>query len=325
MQSFSELLDTYMRRTGINDSELARTLGISRQTVFRWKQGLVARPRHRDDVLVCARRLRLTSEERDLLLLAAGFAPEVMPAADASELDADSAIRILSGPASPPASPPASLQADGSVSPQPNASIRRRRRWRSVGAATLVAGTLAAVILAAPALRRPSYPLARSGETLVLVAAPQSTAAPGRIEPSDAMVAALQREISGLRLAGVRAAPWPAAISDAAAAEAARLRSGAAVLAWRGAGDDSLRLATGGRDSEIAASIPLVADREDAARIAALVVLADAMTLQGDEAGARSFLVQALSLLSDRESLHGLLLARLESGSNAATPTTPQR
>jgi transcriptional regulator with XRE-family HTH domain len=45
MASFGELLTEYMTRMGISDSELARSLGISRQTIFRWKEGLTARPR----------------------------------------------------------------------------------------------------------------------------------------------------------------------------------------------------------------------------------------------------------------------------------------
>ena len=73
MQTFGELLTEYMRRTGISDSELARSIGVQRQTIFRWKEGSVARPRIREDVLHCATRLRLSPEERDLLL-----SPEVL-------------------------------------------------------------------------------------------------------------------------------------------------------------------------------------------------------------------------------------------------------
>ena len=39
---------------------------------------MTARPRHREDVLAIARKLRLTSEERDRLLLATGFPPEIV-------------------------------------------------------------------------------------------------------------------------------------------------------------------------------------------------------------------------------------------------------
>jgi tetratricopeptide (TPR) repeat protein/transcriptional regulator with XRE-family HTH domain len=76
MSTFSELLTEYVERSGISDAELARTIGVRRQTIFRWKEGIVARPRHRDDVMRCARRLRLSEEETDALLLSAGFAPE---------------------------------------------------------------------------------------------------------------------------------------------------------------------------------------------------------------------------------------------------------
>lgn len=76
LPTFGQLLAEYMSRSGISDSELARSIGVRRQTIFRWKEGLVERPRSRDDVLQCAKKLRLTDDERNRLLLAAGFAPE---------------------------------------------------------------------------------------------------------------------------------------------------------------------------------------------------------------------------------------------------------
>ena len=79
MPTFAELLRKYIERSGITDAELARSIGVRRQTIFRWKEGIVARPRHRDDVINLSKRLRLTDEERDELLIVAGFAPESMP------------------------------------------------------------------------------------------------------------------------------------------------------------------------------------------------------------------------------------------------------
>lgn len=79
MATFSELLSHFIQRSGITDAELARGIGVRRQTIFRWKEGLVERPRHRDDVLQLAKRLRLTPKEQDALLIAAGFPPEQMP------------------------------------------------------------------------------------------------------------------------------------------------------------------------------------------------------------------------------------------------------
>lgn len=88
MPTFSELLNQYIQRTGISDAELARGIGVRRQTIFRWKEGIVERPRHRDDVLQLAKRLRLTAAERDGLLIAAGFPPEQMPARPEPQPDA---------------------------------------------------------------------------------------------------------------------------------------------------------------------------------------------------------------------------------------------
>jgi tetratricopeptide (TPR) repeat protein/transcriptional regulator with XRE-family HTH domain len=76
MQTFSELLSEYIQRIGVSDAELARRLGVSRQTIFRWREGHIQRPRYREDVLDLARKLRLSDEERDQFLLAAGFPPE---------------------------------------------------------------------------------------------------------------------------------------------------------------------------------------------------------------------------------------------------------
>src|SRR5215204_6085328 len=76
MRSFGELLVIFTDRAGISDSELARAIGVQRQTIFRWKEGQTSRPRYREDVLRMAAKLRLTPNERDELLLAAGFPPD---------------------------------------------------------------------------------------------------------------------------------------------------------------------------------------------------------------------------------------------------------
>ena len=76
MKTFAELLSLYVRRAGITDSELARAIRVSRQTVFRWREGLISRPNNREDVLAISNKLRLSPEEKDTLLLSAGFRPE---------------------------------------------------------------------------------------------------------------------------------------------------------------------------------------------------------------------------------------------------------
>ena len=75
-RTFADLLTEYMERTGIGDAELARRINVNRLTLIRWREGVTERPRHRQDVARCADVLRLSREERDEFLLAAGFQPE---------------------------------------------------------------------------------------------------------------------------------------------------------------------------------------------------------------------------------------------------------
>ena len=79
MPTFGELLTTHIDRAGIGDSDLARRIGVSRLTLIRWKEGVTARPRYREDVLRCADLLRLTAQERDELLVSAEFEPVADP------------------------------------------------------------------------------------------------------------------------------------------------------------------------------------------------------------------------------------------------------
>ena len=110
MKSFDKLLSEHIDRTGVSDAELARRLGVSRQTVFRWREGITQRPRNRNDVTELAGKLRLSSQELDELLLAAGFPPEAqsepsIPAAgpelDQGGFKSDSAARARTWPTWP--------------------------------------------------------------------------------------------------------------------------------------------------------------------------------------------------------------------------------
>ena len=76
MKTFAELLTLYIKQAGITDTELARSIGVSRQTIFRWREGLTGRPNYREDVIAIAKKLRLSPDERDALLLAGGFRPD---------------------------------------------------------------------------------------------------------------------------------------------------------------------------------------------------------------------------------------------------------
>lgn len=76
METFAELLSKYIKQAGISDAELSRAIGVSRQTIFRWRAGLTSRPNSREDVLAISKKLRLSPEEQDKLLLSAGFRPD---------------------------------------------------------------------------------------------------------------------------------------------------------------------------------------------------------------------------------------------------------
>jgi len=87
MRSFAELLTLYIKQAGITDTELARAIGVSRQTIFRWREGLTGRPNSREDVIAIAKKLRLSPVERDALLLAGGFRPDDIALSDRETSD----------------------------------------------------------------------------------------------------------------------------------------------------------------------------------------------------------------------------------------------
>ena len=75
--SFAELLSLYMRRIRASASGVATEIGLSREAVNNWRNGLSApNPRSRDKVVACTRYLRLTEAEANRLLSAAGLQPE---------------------------------------------------------------------------------------------------------------------------------------------------------------------------------------------------------------------------------------------------------
>lgn len=75
--SFADLLSIYMRRIRASASGVATEIGLSREAVNNWRNGLSApNPRSRDRVVACTRYLRLTEGEANRLLSAAGFEPE---------------------------------------------------------------------------------------------------------------------------------------------------------------------------------------------------------------------------------------------------------
>ena len=287
MQSFGELLTEYAARAGIGDSELARRVQVNRLTLIRWKEGVTARPRYREDALRCAEVLRLSDEERDLLLAAAGFAPE-----------SPSALREAEG-----------LSAPSVPAGRPRRAFTLRLR---LGVAAVAAVALAvAAVAAGVALTRsaePPPPAPGEAESLVALApfvnytsGQQGYNVRGRIKE------ALDAEISAAGLARARTMEWPEEIANADEAEDAARRSGADVLIW-GEYDSGRVIArfTAAQDEagaesgmvDVAASpsdlpVTINADFPSEVRYAALLTLGQVYLERGEHDLAKSALIQA--------------------------------
>lgn len=269
MATFSELLTEYTQRTGITDTELARSVGVRRQTIFRWKEGLVARPRNREDVLKCAQRLRLSPGERDELLLAAGFPPERTAedtnsdtetpdtetpdtqtpdtqTPDTETPDTETSKTEIFDPETPQ-TPALDAQTennnDSSAAPSlfrpPFASVRH---GLYVGAALLLlAGTVALFLSRSstwPMWLRLAVPTATpavqaaEGESLLLVAQFRNYIPNIRYNVSGRLQDALQTQIDLGKLEDVRVTQWPTPIDSAAQAQTVLGSSGATLLVW---------------------------------------------------------------------------------------------
>ena len=218
LPTFSELLTDYMARTGIGEAELARRVQVSRLTVARWREGVTAHPRYREDVLRCGEMLRLTAEETDAFLLAAGFAPESAPA-PTETLQPDAAA-----PDDETLPPPAP------VVPRP----RGARRVALLAGLVLVAAAVVGVFYVIGLQGRPpDHPVAGDGESLIVMApfvnytgGQQGFNIQGRLKEE------IDREISEAGLSHVRTVEWPRVIAAESDAVDAGVRSRAAMVIW---------------------------------------------------------------------------------------------
>ncbi|NOX61911.1 MAG: hypothetical protein GXP42_08195 [Chloroflexi bacterium] len=318
MKSFSELLSDHVRRVGVSDAELARTLGVRRQTIFRWREGLTQRPRHREDVLRLAAKLRLTPTERDELLLAAGFAPE--------ETDA----QVVAGMA-------AALEGQTDDAARESPVKSGWARWMVWGPAiALVLGLI--LLLAWPqsrwaAARRLGLPAptptlastwpaaASADETLILVAEFANYGGEqigynvaGRI------VEVLESALAETGLADVRLEPLPAVVSSPSEAQAMAQRLNASIIVW-GEYDSGRVLAyvetpaNNGTSREIrrlldspqALNTAINLDLPQEARWWTLLVLGQLSLYRSNPQQARAILQQALNDAPESEEARGTL------------------
>ncbi len=248
MATFPELLNGYMARTGIGDTELSRRIGVSRLTLVRWKEGVTSRPRHRYDVLRCAEELRLTPEERNEFLASAGFAPEEAsstppsspsyepepPSAELSERSIEPTTESIIEPEIEPVNP-----AVEPAEAMPKSGSRVRTLTIALATVVVVALLLGAGVIAAQLMGSPN-PTAESaagsavdGESIILLApfanytaGQQGYNIRGRIKEE------IDREILTAGLTGVRTVEWPNEIEGEPAAIAAGRMANATIVIW---------------------------------------------------------------------------------------------
>lgn len=246
LETFSELLNQHIRHLGISDAELARAVGVRRQTIFRWREGLTARPRYREDVLRLADKLRLTTEERDTLLIAAGFQPETMPPSLPQVDQPDVEVE----PASDPLPDDAVVSTDTEeVKPLPNTVWRRQWGWLGGGLLLIIILGVAIFLwsnqqevgrevksdaqqlAATRKIVEPTIAPAAAGETVVLIThfANYAGAEVG-YNVAGRLADALNREIETLRLTDIRVAIEPQTVGQAEQATQAGEAVGAALV-----------------------------------------------------------------------------------------------
>ncbi len=246
MADFGELLTQYAERAGIRDSELARRIGVSRLTLVRWKEGVTARPRYREDVERCAEALRLSDEERALLLTAAGFAApadstatvagdtategrsrqlprRALLAAAAAFLALTAAVALVAGLRSPAGGPQPVV-----VGITPTATAA------ATAAATVPApSTATAAPLPDPTATATVAPAPPAGGGPLIVVAPFTSFTPGEgYNVHGRLREVIEAEMLAANLTGARAQAWAHSVANEEEAQGVLASSGASVVIW---------------------------------------------------------------------------------------------
>ncbi len=254
--TFADLLTEYMERTGIGDAELARRINVNRLTLIRWREGVTERPRHREDVARCADVLRLTPEERDEFLLAAGFQPETPTDAASAPSDSSLAPQEEELDAEGDAQPPATglpINGKWALAVAAIAGIVLLGAGLAVAANTLdftvpdptptppVPTPVATSPPAATPTPTPAIPtatplpatVARDGESLILLAPfANYTAGAQGYNVSGRLQERIDAELHLSGLANARTFLWPDTIRSESEARNVTERSGALLTIW---------------------------------------------------------------------------------------------
>ena len=327
MKTFSELLTIYVRRAGITDSELARSIGVSRQTIFRWREGTTSRPQDRNIVIAVAEKLRLSSEEKDGLLLAGGFPPETVVTTDKKEPPQ----QIHDSPVLPQVGGQQDNLREKAPAAEPapqtvKRGISKKYLWGLIPAGALIIAILFWIFNGNPFGKEnnpgpsnPSTPQTTQAAASTTPTASSSTtiapAAPGEIlivvtqffEPSDTsgfninLKDAIEREIRNNRLTGIRVAQ--SEVSSQNAADTVKISQDTKVTSVvYGKWDNtqiSVRFLPALTQTISVISIDATMDLTQTTRALALTVLGKVYIEQGNKTLAFGFLTQARNVMQD--------------------------
>ncbi|MBN2238908.1 MAG: helix-turn-helix domain-containing protein [Dehalococcoidales bacterium] len=312
MDTFAELLTIYIRRAGITDTELARTIGVSRQTIFRWREGLTGRPNKREDILAIAQKLRLSPDERDSLLLAGGFRPDdSIPVTVEAPLADTSVPHVTETPGPDIPVTREGYETGKGIGIRSHFSGVPRRLWYLAAglAVALLAvwlviintgddGTGTNVVSGNQTVSDSSSTLtvepAAAGESLVLIAEFTGDTA----DNAGLMADYIRREGTGSRIPGLRVETINGTVSRQEQAEAYLKEKNAVCVIYGSCSQEkvTVNICLG---KDVAYSLYIDRDDRVTLQAASLVALAEVCIADGNPDLAFSFLTKARNLLTD--------------------------
>lgn len=328
MDTFAELLTKYIRQAGISDAELARAAGLSRQTIFRWKEGLTGRPNNREDILLISKKLRLSPSENDSLLLAAGFRPEqtAPPIVEDDDIILKKGEQTTAGEPVTTADTPAREAEQHPTqeisSPSLYSRLKTHRLTLIISAAVIliVAGLwliLEFAVTGESSTKEPGGNFttanqssittstpgtllpASTGETLIIVATFGDTAAGQTF--SDKIVNNLRREINGNRIADYRVEPFQEPVIKQEETQQLIGENNAALIIYGTCNDDEIAIHFQPGLDQIKSPVIIDNDGSLTGKIetTCLIVLAKLSMEEGNKQQAFYFLTKAQNTMYD--------------------------
>jgi transcriptional regulator with XRE-family HTH domain len=327
MKNFAELLTLYIKQAGITDAELARSIGVSRQTIFRWREGLTGRPNSREDIIAIAKKLRLSPAERDALLLAGGFRPDDIALSDRETSD----LTDITTSDGKTIGNTEEMEPKGQYTPPGRLKVLIPKPWRfvvyTISALILIAAGVWLVISnlpfdesgnnnvsgnqptdtpAAPTTVIPAAP----GEILLVVTQFDTTDASVRI--TDQIFATLQRESINNRIPNIRVGESPQTVSKIEQATQMLQEKGASLIIY---GECNANLVTVNMLPVPGQTLsPIIVNDGDSISITSLsfVALGKICIDTGNAEQAVSFLSKARNILIDNNVTNDTILSVID-------------